>query len=299
MKKISTLLLIVLLMSGFSIRQSKEIKTEVFVGSTPCDSPVKAIFNIHEKDSIDFMRWGLILSIPDSGQGFFSIDLSYGIGQPNTLSFISGGNKFNTEGTIAISKLQSGATVYTLNSKDLKSKLSLIRLSNSILHILTAEKRLMVGNGGWSYSLGKKDPIAKSVLPSSMSALNMNIENGTLTFSGRTPCEPVNTEYNMALGESCLKIKWLLRMYIDPVTRRPTSFNLMRTGHRSSIIEGTWHIENGTAPGIIICRLNQRKPHEPMLFWIADGNVMYFLDKSMNIMTGDENFSFVLNRSDR
>jgi hypothetical protein len=270
----------------------------MFVGSTPGDVAIKDMLNIRDAE-VDFIRWELVLVSTDNALHNFSLKLNYGISKPNALGFMDNGKTQSTQGLADISNSKTGATVYILKSPDFNSNLSLIKLNSNVLHILTRDERLMIGNGGWSYSLNKKNPTKESrgVMPPVLSSLDLSSEN-TITFAGRTPCEPVNTEYNLNLGENCLKVKWLLKLYIEPVTHKPTSFYWNRTGHRSGNIEGTWSIETSTINNlpVMICRLKPVSPFEPIDMLIADGNVMYFLDKSQSIMTGDENFSFALNR---
>ena len=285
--------------SGFASTQPGQIIPEVYVGSTPADGVIRTILNINGPDAIDFIRWELVMKSSGNESNRFSLRLNYGVGKPSTPDFISGGKEKKAEGMFSIRPSRSGDT-FIFTSQEFKSPLELIRLSDNILHILADRNNLMIGNGGWSYSLSKSNTTKKekSVLPASLSALNLNVENNTLTFVGRTPCEPVNSEYHLELSESCIKVKWLMKLYVDPVTKNPTSFYWNRRGHRTELIEGTWTIIKGipTHADAIICRLNPAKPFEPIDMLVADGNVLYFLDKNQGIMMGDKDFSFALNR---
>lgn len=284
-------LLLLALIFCFGFTSQKETQTEIWVGSTPCSDELKVKLGINEKDSVDFIRWDLRLI--DSKR--FTLTIHYGISKPNTLGFITGGEHKSFDGMVLKSKSNQGPAILTLHSPLLKSNINFAALSSHVYHFLNEQNKLMVGNGGWSYSLSNKDSVRVSEnLPRNISPLDFNIENSTLTFVGRTPCEPVNSEYNLALSESCLKIKWLMKLYVDPVTKRPTSFHWSRTGNRTSLIEGTWSIEK--INDAVICHFRLRKPFEAMDLVVVDENILYFLDKNHNLMAGDENFSFALNR---
>ncbi len=130
--------------------------TDIFVGSTPCDSLIKLLLQIPPITKCDFIKWDLSFqkSIPDS----FQLTALYGESQPNTNGFIGGGKKIVVNGKYAInygSGANPNAKVYSLNGDKLQSSLLLIEMDSNILHFADANKNFIVGNGGWGYVLNR------------------------------------------------------------------------------------------------------------------------------------------------
>ena len=262
----------------------------VLVGSTPGDATIKSMLSIDPKKDIDFIRWNLVLN---EERKTFVLNARYGIGKPNTRDFEGGGEKVLLEGTYAVSN--DGKAVYKLTSEKMSGPLSLLRLNDELFHILSPDKRLMVGSGGWSYTLGIKQPSTKRLagLPSFT-----EYEPGKLPtsveFVGRTPCEEIAKEYEWLVGDECFKLKWKLVLYRDPKTGRPTTYDLQRTLHRSEPIKGIWTVVNG--PKHVIYRLDPDKPDVSISFLVGEENVLFFLDKQDRLFRANADFSYTLNR---
>lgn len=284
-----------------SAGQLKEIPSVItLVGSTPGDSLIKAQLGINAQDTIDFIRWKLDLTkVADSGT--FSLVINYGEGQPNTLGFKKGGKKTILRGTYFVSNhpFANSQDIYTLKSSSPKVFVSIIKLSDNLFHLLTPEKKLMVGNGGWGYALNRKDPINNSSerLPAPLPP-GVTSHGDTVIFSGRTPCIDLAQEYNIPAPTDCLKLKWKLTLYRDPETNLPTHYNLKRTLHRASDIEGKWQMVKGmpSNPDVTLYQLDPDKPDESVFLLVADENVLYFVDKHKRLFVGDHNFSYTLDR---
>ncbi len=156
----------------------------------------------------------------------------------------------------------------------------------------------MVGNGGWSYTLNRKDALTNSsmVLPSRIT-FSPNDTAQQVIFDGRTPCLDFAKQYNLQVGNDCHKLKWKLTLFRDSKTNNPTTYAL-QTINRPNIIEGKWTIIKGikTNSEAIIYQLDPDKPSESMSFWVGDENVLFFLDKENQLFTGNDDFSFTLNR---
>jgi hypothetical protein len=74
----------------------------------------------------------------------------------------------------------------------------MVKLNENILHLLTPQHRLMNGNGGWSYSLNRKDLIHADVIPALTSPTTLLKETSNLLiYEGRTPCQEIAAAYNL------------------------------------------------------------------------------------------------------
>ena len=54
------------------------------------------------------------------------------------------------------------AVVYKLNAGNSPISLSFLKPDQNLLHLLDLDKRLMIGNGAWSYTLNRINPIIAS-----------------------------------------------------------------------------------------------------------------------------------------
>ncbi len=279
--------------SGASTAYVLSSKT-VLVGSTPGDSLIKSLLAISPDKQIDFIRWDLTLNQSENDSKTFILNIVFGEGQPNTNGFKGGGEKFSFEGTYAVSK-----NIYELKNKKTSTKISLIKLNDNLFHILTPDNKLMVGNGGWSYTLNRKDSPAKSSagLPSRIASLPDDTAQEVI-FDGRTPCLNFAKQYNLQVGNDCHKLKWKLTLFRDSKTNKPTTYALQTTLNRPNITEGKWTIIKGIKNNseAIIYQLDLGKPNESLSFLVGDENVLFFLDKENQLFTGNSDFSFTLNR---
>jgi hypothetical protein len=130
--------------------------TDIFVGSTPCDSLIKSLLQIPSGTKCEFIKWEL--SFPESSPGTFQFTALYGEAQPNTNGFIGGGKKIAVNGKYTTSYgagTNPGAKVYYLHGNQLQASLLLIQMDSNIFHFADAHKNFIVGNGGWGYVLNR------------------------------------------------------------------------------------------------------------------------------------------------
>lgn len=130
--------------------------TDIFVGSTPCDSLIKSILQIPSITKCDFIKWDL--SLQKNSDASFQLTALYGESQPNTNGFIGGGKQIEVNGKYAISYgvgTNPNAKVYYLHGDKSQSSLLLIEMDTNILHFVDANKNFIVGNGGWGYVLNR------------------------------------------------------------------------------------------------------------------------------------------------
>jgi hypothetical protein len=254
--KIITALLLLLLTSSADGKA-------VYIGSTPANNSVKSFLGIPLSDSVDFIRWKLVTH----GEQY-SVHCDYGIGKPNTNGFID-------KKTIDIKgKLTKEGNYYRLYNNN--KTMLLAALNANVLHFANADKRFMTGNGGWSYNLYSSG----AGLPVDIKLKQVALKD-SMVFLGRTPCREI-AKLGLRLSENCYKIKWSLILYTSK--GKPTTY---RTRGNIAPATGTWKIKNNM---IIL------EAEHPVYFIMPDENILLFTDAKWNLLQGDEDFGYTLNR---
>jgi hypothetical protein len=269
----------------------------LFVGCTPGDDLIKSQLSISNETIIDFIKWDLTLD--NLKRNTFVLNIVYGESQPNTLGFKEGGQKKSYQGEYHISK-DSNNEIYHLKSSGFQTEIVMIKLNANIFHLLTPQNKLMIGNGGWSYTLNNKTPDNhKYPLPTlTNSASILKDTSLQVIYGGRTPCQDFAKENNLTVNQSCFKLKWKLILSKDPKNLHPTTYTLKRTNSRETDITGIWTIIKGTAlnPNAIFLQLDPDKPNKTISLYVGDENVLFFLHKDETLFTGNDHFSFTLNK---
>ncbi len=271
MKFIATLLSITLLVSCASSKETN------YTASTPADPLVRTFLGISLTDSIDFIRWKL--SITDKK---YSLECRYGIGKPNT-------NGFYDEKKVVLSGIvKKENNNYILENG--KHGLKLVELNGNLLHILNNDNTLLIGGGGWSYALNNVASIAtnQNNLTSKQSVLKDSI-----VFQGRTLCGDFSINRP---SQACIKMKWLIVFYANK--NEPTTYLLNRSNMRPLEYpgkKGTWRIITGK-DGRIIYELTPDKETIPTYLLKLDEGVLIFTDAKGNLLVGNHDFSYTLNR---
>lgn len=275
----------------------------VFVGSTPGDDLIKSLLGIHPKIKVDFIRWMLTLHTSASCQNTFSVTVAFGEAQPNALGFKGGAEKRSFKGTYKITRERNGKTkgeIYHLKSSGWPAPVSLARLNDNLLHLLTPQHTLMVGNGGWSYTLNRKEPVVTGILPSfALSSTLLSDTSGQLIFDGRTPCQGFAAEHQMNVLSTCFKLKWRLVLKRDPLTKEPATYTIRKVvDNIPRDVSGNWTILKETRgnSNAVIYKLDPGDPEKSISLLAADQNVLFFLNKKHELYTGNSDFSFTLNR---
>jgi hypothetical protein len=155
MKRLKTILIFVGLINACFLHSVlSQTKPDHFVGSTPCDPYIKSILKIDEQALCEFIKWKLDIDITAKT---FTAEVLYGISLPNTNGFQNGGTKLIVNGRFELNNdKKTGKPIYLLSSASFKSPLSLREMDNNVLHVLGADNTLLVGNGGFSYSLNRQ-----------------------------------------------------------------------------------------------------------------------------------------------
>lgn len=259
----------------------------VFVGSTPGDGDIRSILSIPPDARIDFMRWKLELH----GSGAFSLELAFGESRPNTLGFMDTVWR-SYEGNYEVEK--GDKLIYHLKGNGIKNELMLAKINENIFHILTNLRELMVGNGGWSYTLNaaKPVPITSKLTSFSLPVLDTARQ---LVFDGRTPCKEFAVDHGVKENPDCFKVKWRVMLNRDPQTLEPTIYSTRRIVYDLADNTGTWAIKKLSDRTFVI-QLNPDQPGRSISLLMVDKNILYFLDKNGQPYTGNADFSFALNR---
>lgn len=161
----TTFLTVCFVFTNSCSQPTKAGKTEssvsfIFKASSPCDAVSKTMLQIPENTACELIKWELVLnqelntSIPSG----YTLTYVYGMSKPNTLDILHGGTRIVKEGRWSIGKgrkQHSEADVYQLFSANSQPYLFFLKLDDKLLHLLAPDKSLMVGNGGWSYTLNK------------------------------------------------------------------------------------------------------------------------------------------------
>lgn len=284
--------------------KTKGIFSEInLVASTPGDEQIKSLLAISPETKVDFIRWNLTLKNAKAGKQLFLLNITYGESQPNTLGFINGGENKSIEGEYNISqeKGRINGDVYHLKSAKLVAEILMVKLSDNIFHLLTPEKKLMVGNGGWSYTLNRKERInnGSGDLPSLTILSDLPEDTSPqIIYDGRTPCLDFAEENSLTVTSDCFKLKWKLILNKDPKTLQPTTYVLRRTNSRESDLTGKWTIIKGIQSNrnAVIYQLDPDKPEQSISLLLGDENVVFFLHKNNQLFAGNGDFSYTLNK---
>ena len=288
----------------------------VFVATSPCDAVSRSLLKIPETTSCELIKWRLTLyQEPRTlAPATYRLSYVYGLPQQGTNGISQGGTKVEREGKWAIVRgRNTEALIYQLNPDRPQESLSFQMINKNLLHLLQRDESLMIGNAGWSYtlsgegdfgrhtrqarpqSISRPKPGSRTASASSVIADSAIVE----TFVGRSPCREVARELNKAVDADCMKLKWDLTLNHDPVTRIPTTYRLKGTLYRERIGEGRWAIVKGTKtnPEAVVYQLDPDKAAGSLFFLKADNSILFFLDKERNLLKGNGDFSYTLNRT--
>jgi hypothetical protein len=258
-----------------SCANSKETN---FTASTPAATVIRYFLGIPLEDSIDFIRWKLTL---DDDQ--YKLQCNYGIGKPNTNGFINGGKKISLSGIFKKEK-----NIFLLQHDD--HVLKLAELNTDLIHLLDIDNSLLVGNGGWSYTLNNISP---SITDNINITPQQSLLKDSMTFEGRTPCAVPGI---IPAGMNCYKLKWHFVFYADNEKKEQGQYKVMGTPWREKPYRtGSWKMARDKNAQITY-QLNDEKGNGFIYLLKADENILLFANAAGKLLVGNEDFSYTLNR---
>lgn len=117
-------------------------------------------------------------------------------------------------------------------------------------------------------------------------------------FDGRTPCRDLASQLDEKIATECIKIKWRLILYKDSITTNSGTYELFGFVYKKDRPRlGKWYLIKGTKSNSDAMVYQLEQPGRAPLFLMkADDNILFFLDKEKNLMVGNRDFSYTLNR---
>ena len=293
--------------SGASVQSS-------FEATTPCDETVKKMLGIPAGTKCEMMRWKLTF-YRDSQKltpASFSLVCEYGMPKQGTRGFMEGANKIELKGKWTTGKdirKNNRADVYTLMADSRGISLSFLQPDPNLLHLLNEDKSLVKGNGAWSYTFNRTEPIRRSLNNFTPRAISQTVVTGGSDtigiFEGRTPCNSALTELKNISENGCQIIKCRLILFQDMNTHTPSTFLLQTIyvgkGDTKYGTTGKWKLMQGTVddPAAVVYQLepDTGKSPAPLLLLKADDNILFFIDNDTHLMVGNNYCSYTLNRT--
>jgi hypothetical protein len=195
-----------------------------------------------------------------------------------------------------------GAVIYELNGA-----LALAEVGPGALHILNADRSLMVGDGGYSYTLNRTENAEEGVdAQAARSQPEMSYELTTVEdgpdllgiFEGRTPCQGIARDLKMPVPPACTKLKWRVTLYRNAESLEPTTYKAEGGLFPGGPREGQWTLVHGNQQdaNAIVYRLGTREGEPALLLLKGDDNVLFFLDQNEILLVGNSDYSYTLNR---
>lgn len=242
----------------------------------------------------------------------YKLNFVYGMTRPNTTGFGPGPISVERSGIWSISEPATANTtrvIYRLAGSKPEENISFVRLADGLIHLLDREDRLMVGHSGWSYTLNKisgdqprsrrpgETATVTAAQPADLGSAAGEARSAMQRFVGRSPCQALAAMLRKTVGPDCIKIKWDLRFNRD-ATGSASTYSVRHTLIRDIVAKtGKWRIVSGNAavPGAVIYQLDPDKPDESLYLLRVDRNLLIFLDKYLNPLVGNADFSYTLN----
>lgn len=307
---ISSLLMAGLLTAHSCSGESDPLSHGEFIGSIPGDKEILFQLGISTTATIDFMRWNLDLDPFISTSSAFSLEVIYGESQPNTTGFKNGGIKMTVQGSYTINQQNNGQVsgeFYSLKDNTSPLEIRLLKIDENMFHILSDQDQLLTGNGGWSYLLNRRVPITLAQVKfspvESASSLAATDSAKFGVYVGRTNCHTDMLRLNGITG-GCNRIKWQLTLYQDTATHTPAQFELktVYVGVNNTVYTktGSWEVKKGTPSdsNSVFYQLNAENDNQPEKITLlkAGDNILYFTDNDLNLIPGNGDHSYVLNK---
>lgn len=299
LKRFLAVSLITICLALNSCSQSKNSTAIVsFVATTPCDDISKSLLHIPSADKAEMMKWNLTILTPTT----YKLAYTYGMAKQGTRGFSEGAITKEQTGKWSKSK-DKNTEIYTLVA-DNSPSLSFLKLNDNVLHLLDANKNLMVGNGAWSYTLNRINPVQLSPNETRSQKVEETILTDSMIFEGRMPCYAPLLALSGKSTAGCNLVKCRLIFYGDTNSNAPSFLKFysihVGTGGTRYLSTGKWTASHGTKvdPNAILYQLQfaSEESREHLTFLKGDDNILFLLDPGMNCMAGNDYCSYTLNR---
>lgn len=275
----------------------------IYSGTSPCNAPIRELLGIQDGDNAEIIEWKLVLhsEAPATNPSNYELRATYGRTVPNQAGLGASGKTVVKQGSCQVSKgIKSDPQATVI---ELAGALNLQLLTTHLLHILNADRSLMVGHGGWSYSLNNV-LAAEKVVPSELAATapDMSYTIAPLAsgpdvfaiYEGRTPCLGIAKALKIPVHSSACKAKWRLTLYQNPQTQAPTTYKVEGTLFRPNSRQGTWSIV--TRGDQKFLKLDGAADQQPIHLKQGDDNILFFVRSDFTHFIGSSDFSYTLNR---
>ena len=116
-------------------------------------------------------------------------------------------------------------------------------------------------------------------------------------FEGRTPCSPISKQLGATVAPDCDHLKWQVILHRDTLTLAPTAFTLTTELFDRRPLKGKWEIaedKENTAGTLLVLYYSPNR--KPLYLLKGDDNVLFILNDNRQMLTGNEDFSYTLNR---
>jgi hypothetical protein len=269
-----------------------------FEATTPCDEVSRSLLHIPSTDKCAMMKWTLTLLTPTT----YELIYTYGMDKAGTRGFSERAITKKQSGKWTKSKYKN-TEIYTLTADNCPS-LSFLKLNENVLHLLDANKNLMVGNGAWSYTLNRINPAKLSSNEINSKKVEETFFTDSIVFEGRLPCYGPLLALNGKDSAGCDLIKCRIIFFCNNNLHPQSSLKfysiLVGAGGTRYLATGKWTIMRGikTDPNSTLYQLqfNTEKPQQNLVLLKGDDNILFLLDNEMNCMAGNDYCSYTLNR---
>lgn len=278
----------------------------VFVGSSPASEPIRRVLGIPSESKAELIVWTLTLHQDATTRvpSRFDLRCEYGTTRAGRPGLARIEKTLERQGSWTAGKgipSNPDAIVYELGGA-----LSLVQVDANLLHVLNPDRSLMLGNGGWSFTLNRSEhaeALANPKRAQSQPEMSYRISAVSTAptvlgvFEGRTPCQGIARELKLSVDAACTKAKWRVTFHQDPTTRTPTTYKVEGSLYRYGPRVGALSIVRGTVePNATVYRLAPMTTEPALLFMKGDDNVLFFLRQDGRPLVGHREFSYTLDR---
>lgn len=289
----TVILIFLALAAGLLKRGYNSIETmspgSEFITCTECPKDIRGFLNIPANADCDMVKWKLFVF--DNGKYKLDAEWKYIV---DNRTEAKGGELLNSQGTWKVSKTNPGyskSEVYIFAADDRPSEwVSMLKLNDNMFQLMTKEKKLAIGGGGWSNTLNRVNPVVDESIDFTLSNSVNTLATDSLVLQGRSP-------FTEGLGldpaPGRIKIKWLLSL------KKDQTFKLRRVMARANAITGKWSVVKGWKDNkdAVVYKLDTQNPQPHSLYLLKGSeDVFFFVSQEKGMLVGNDEFSYTLNR---